>query len=369
VDRDPERLYATLGVNPDATQTDITTAFRRQARLLHPDIPGTGDAGRFIALRQAYDLLGDPIQRAKYDQVARQVPANLPEPEDLGLHFVPALREAPPRRPRVSDVPWPVWLVVAGILGLGAYHLTPRFTAAEREVRLIPATAPPGPPPEADSSAARTRLTPPQRLAGQPNHFTSQAQGPAPIWRLDAETNRLFPLGQLPPFTPVQALRFNRQQGLVEIRLSDSATAIIQASRLTPGNEAAARRGFCTYHAGPAPANGAVLRAHRTGSTELAARNRGPGPAVVKLRDPAGATLVAFYLAPGGEAALRDLPNPPFRVDYAFGEVWSAACDSFAVGTQAYRLAEPTLTSLVIPPDPDAADPPRELSEAAFNRD
>lgn len=323
-------------------------------------------------MRQAYDLLADPIQRAKYDLAARQAPANLPEPEEIGLHLSPVLREPPSRRPRVSDVPWPVWLAVAAIIGLSAYHLIPRFTAPEREARLIPATAPRGPPPEADSSAARTRLTPPSRLAGQPNHYTTQAQGPAPIWRLDAENNRLVPLGQIPPFTPVQALRFNRQQGLDEIRLSDAATAIIQANRLLPGNEAAARRAFCTYHAGPAPGNGVILRIHRAGSAVLSARNRGPGPAVVKLRDEAGATLVAFYLAPGGEATLGGLPDTPLRIDYAFGGVWSAACDGFAVGTQAYRLTTPRmgakLTQLVIPPDPDSADPPRELSGAAFNR-
>lgn len=65
-------LYATLGVAPDATPADLTKAYRRLARELHPDTnadPAAED--RFKAVSAAYEVLRDPGTRAAYDQ-ARQ---------------------------------------------------------------------------------------------------------------------------------------------------------------------------------------------------------------------------------------------------------------------------------------------------------
>ena len=41
---DPEGFYAVLGLDPAASPEAITAAFRRKARQVHPDVPGTGDA-------------------------------------------------------------------------------------------------------------------------------------------------------------------------------------------------------------------------------------------------------------------------------------------------------------------------------------
>ena len=66
---DPKGYYALLEVLPYATQADIAAAYRRQARLLHPDVPKTGNSDDFIAVKQAYDVLSDGRRRAEYDQV------------------------------------------------------------------------------------------------------------------------------------------------------------------------------------------------------------------------------------------------------------------------------------------------------------
>jgi len=63
---DPEGLYARLGVEPSASPEAIVAAFRRQARVLHPDIAGTGDADAFVAVKLAYDVLANPERRASY---------------------------------------------------------------------------------------------------------------------------------------------------------------------------------------------------------------------------------------------------------------------------------------------------------------
>jgi len=58
--------YETLGVEADATPEQIKQAYRRQARIHHPDAGGEHDA--FVALSLAYDILSDPARRAHYDQ-------------------------------------------------------------------------------------------------------------------------------------------------------------------------------------------------------------------------------------------------------------------------------------------------------------
>ncbi len=40
-------------------QASIVAAYRAKARLLHPDVPGTGDAEAFVAVKQAYDMLSN----------------------------------------------------------------------------------------------------------------------------------------------------------------------------------------------------------------------------------------------------------------------------------------------------------------------
>ncbi|MBL9171148.1 MAG: J domain-containing protein [Verrucomicrobiales bacterium] len=63
--------YATLGVPRDASQEDIKKAFRKQARLYHPDVAKDKKAAeeKFKALNEANEVLSDPAKRQKYDQL------------------------------------------------------------------------------------------------------------------------------------------------------------------------------------------------------------------------------------------------------------------------------------------------------------
>lgn len=61
-------LYAILGVSSSATQAEIQAAYRRRARELHPDVNTEPDAeDRFKQLVEAYAVLKDERQRARYD--------------------------------------------------------------------------------------------------------------------------------------------------------------------------------------------------------------------------------------------------------------------------------------------------------------
>ena len=68
--------YQVLGVSADASQKEITKAYRKLARELHPDKnPGDSAAEeRFKEVSSAYDVLGDEAKRTEYDEVRRLGP-------------------------------------------------------------------------------------------------------------------------------------------------------------------------------------------------------------------------------------------------------------------------------------------------------
>ena len=61
--------YSILGVPPKASQEEIKAAYRNAVKLYHPDLNNNSEASRqqFIRVQQAYEVLSDPQQRARYD--------------------------------------------------------------------------------------------------------------------------------------------------------------------------------------------------------------------------------------------------------------------------------------------------------------
>jgi len=73
-------FYKTIDVDESATAKEITKAYRKLARDLHPD-KNPGDAAaeeRFKEVAAAYDVLGDDDKRTEYDEVRRLGPMGGP---------------------------------------------------------------------------------------------------------------------------------------------------------------------------------------------------------------------------------------------------------------------------------------------------
>lgn len=80
--------YEILGVDRDANDQAIRTAYRKAAKAAHPD--SGGDAEQFARLQAVYDLLKDPVRRKVYDDTGYD--PQLAEPRDLkGLMMLETL--------------------------------------------------------------------------------------------------------------------------------------------------------------------------------------------------------------------------------------------------------------------------------------
>ena len=62
-------FYQVLGLTHTADAAAIRAAYRNLAKRYHPDVSELPDAhARFIAITEAYEVLGDPIARERYDR-------------------------------------------------------------------------------------------------------------------------------------------------------------------------------------------------------------------------------------------------------------------------------------------------------------
>jgi hypothetical protein len=88
--------YEVLGVSPAASQDDLRKAYRRLARMTHPDLGGSPETFRRVQL--AWERIGTPEDRARYDSASRSGTA--PGSSDsTGRTWAPA---APRRRPETK---------------------------------------------------------------------------------------------------------------------------------------------------------------------------------------------------------------------------------------------------------------------------
>jgi len=81
------KYYEVLDVDKDASQNDINHAFRRLAKLYHPDANPDPDAHEYFkSINQAYQILSNTAERHEYDEAATECPS-------CGTHKVARLND------------------------------------------------------------------------------------------------------------------------------------------------------------------------------------------------------------------------------------------------------------------------------------
>jgi len=68
---DTEKYYKVLGVEKDATKSEIKKAYFKLARVYHPD-KATGDEEKFKEISRAYEVLHDESKREIYDRLGEK---------------------------------------------------------------------------------------------------------------------------------------------------------------------------------------------------------------------------------------------------------------------------------------------------------
>lgn len=59
-------FYQTLGARPKATSNEIREIFLRMSKIYHPDNPKTGDQGKFVKIKDAYEQIKDaPLMKQR----------------------------------------------------------------------------------------------------------------------------------------------------------------------------------------------------------------------------------------------------------------------------------------------------------------
>lgn len=355
---DPRGYYACLEVDPIAPAAAITASYRRLARRLHPDVAGTGSTDAFIRLHEAYEVLGDEHRRAAYDRSAHDVAspfAAAPPPDDTMVE--------PPSGS--SLLLHAAWLAAVGVLGIAGLVLA---------IRLLGDVGEAPPPPPTSTQVPLPRSAPPLaelKPAGTPDHYMTPQSGSATVWRYDPSRGYNVAIGTLAPFSPVEAGA--QRDGMTEIRLAGGATGLVETRRLVPGDAAAARHAYCIDSAGAPPANGEILARQGTGSAQARIENHSELSTVVKLRGEDGASAATVFLAPNGRAQVNDLPPGLYRLDVAFGELWSRACGAFEAGMRAQHFGQPidltTQRDIGVPPGLSDGLAPVDIPDAEFQRD
>jgi molecular chaperone DnaJ len=64
--------YEVLGVDKNASDAEIKSAFRKLAKKYHPDNKETGDEAKFKEIGEAYAVLSDPQKKQQYDQFGHE---------------------------------------------------------------------------------------------------------------------------------------------------------------------------------------------------------------------------------------------------------------------------------------------------------
>ena len=61
-----KNFYKELGLEKNATKSEIKSSYRSLVKQHHPD--AGGEKERFLAIQNAWETLNDPIKKEKYDR-------------------------------------------------------------------------------------------------------------------------------------------------------------------------------------------------------------------------------------------------------------------------------------------------------------
>ena len=128
--------YSVLGLNRNASEKDIKTAYRKLAMQHHPD--KGGDGKKFAEINEAYDTLKDPQKRSAYDNPQPQFQFNSANMNDMGgFEDMFAQFGFSRRQPKNKDITIPIKIELQDVFTEKEINIQYRLTTGAIEQATI----------------------------------------------------------------------------------------------------------------------------------------------------------------------------------------------------------------------------------------
>ncbi|MBI5137994.1 MAG: DnaJ domain-containing protein [Nitrospirae bacterium] len=142
--------------------------------------------------------------------------------------------------------------------------------------------------------------------------------------------------------------------GWVRVRAGD-LEGYVRPDQLAGGYGSVALAAWCAESLGDRPGNGQVFTRAGQGPHTVKAANHTQADALVKLKDDAGRTVLAFYLWAGAEATVGGVPEGAFQTVFALGRRFSNGCVTFMERHDTLALVDPVDLHTPLGPDTGGA--------------
>ena len=380
--------YEVLGVARNASAEQIKVAYRALAKAFHPDGNlGGADPARFSRVTEAYETLGNPDRRVKYDTSFYETPTSEERPKRLepiccshcgkvtaqpryvvfwtvisivivtwrtpiqGIFCSGCARKVALRCSAISAFAgwwgfWGlIWTPVKILTNAGGGDQTPGSAVrllwynalafwSQGKVATAHALAKMVAKSNTDMAIDAAKMVADLQRAGIP----ADSPGFADAWR-STFSHKLLHFGLLFAVPLVVAALIMQDGTAFSDRNYNNISSINSTDNAFSSSDPPRAPPVSSAQPDPVPTcdheieSGAILGGELSDEDfghRIEVKNGSSGPAIIKMRDAqSGRLQIAFYVGKAGQADVGPLPDGNYRIQYAIGEALAANCKSF----------------------------------------
>jgi hypothetical protein len=142
-------------------------------------------------------------------------------------------------------------------------------------------------------------------------------------------------------FTTVTTVSASEDPEWANVRTPSGVTGWVPTRSLYGGSGERLRSEWCDEHRGARPQAGEVMMRRASGDHELFIDNPGRKDALVKLKTPAGYTMISYFVPATYHLGVGGIPEGTYVIEYATGSRFSRGCGTF---TDEFKAAQMPFT-------------------------
>jgi hypothetical protein len=145
-------------------------------------------------------------------------------------------------------------------------------------------------------------------------------------------------LAPIRPFQDFHVLAGWGTAGYERVITDNGTVGFMPKAAIIFGDGMADLKGRCFPFGPVSLTNGQILRQTRIGPHTLKTTDGLSSDAVVKLRDPAGRTVLSFYVMAGSVVTINSVPEGTYTIEFATGREFSPSCGYFLTDMSSRRF-------------------------------